>query len=301
MAFTLSNVLQRAYRELGVLTISTATDTPTTTIIYDSKLNDVYKDDEFKGGTGFIVKDVAGAAAAPEGEFGYITSSTGSTFDITLAAALTAAPVATDTYAFADSVFPLYMMIELTNDALRDLGMIPLVDTTTLDSAASQTEYTCQAVWKHDNGPIRIDLQTKTSDANDNQWREMPRDMWEYIPATAGSTGLIVSRDQLVSGRDIRVWYNDDHPRVDVYSSTIWEGFDQSTVVTSLVNRALAWFNAMDEGATPYKVQQRNETVADLQVKKLENPTRRPRKKPRLFLVGGGAPPEDKFTYPDPA
>lgn len=298
MAFYLTDLLQMTLRKLGVLQVSVATGGSGTTVT-DTKFNEVFLDNEFQGGTVFIVYDSAGSGGSPEGKFGYITSQDGSTFSLTFAD-MTDAVASGDTYAFADPVFPLYQMIELANDTVKELGDIPLVDTTTLDTASAQTEYTCQTVWKRKNGPSRIDIQTNTSDANDNRWQELPRDRWEFIPATAGSTGLIVFRDQLPVSRDVRIWYEDKHPRLTAYNSEIWEGHDPETVAKVLTQKVLEWYNAANEGSDRYRLEHEDKLASQVQVARLENAPVKPQRKNKLLIIGGYQE-EDTFTVPGPA
>lgn len=295
MALTLSKLLQRVYTDLGTFTVSKATSGTTVTLL-DSKLNEVYGDDVLKGGAVFVIKDSGGESDAPEGEFEYITGNTGGTFTLNFST-LTAAPASGDTYAFADPVFNIYKVIEIVNNAFDEIGYVDRVDTTTLDTAANQTEYACQTAWKHNMGPKRIDVQGKTSDANDNRWRTLPRDQWEYIPASAGSTGLIVSREQWLIGRDIRVWYEDSHERVDAYDDEIEENWDPDLVVKTVVRRILKVYNAENEGTDRYRKEQQNQATDDLQIAKLEKQPVRVARKPKLLIIGGAVE-EENLSVP---
>ena len=168
MAFTLSNMLQGVYKALGQLRVSTATGGSTTTIV-DTKRVGTANDDDFRNGVAFVVRDAGGASAAPEGEFNRISAYVDSTGTFTVDTAYTAAPASGDTYAWANQQYPIYEMIQAMNDGLRLLGDVPLVDTTTLDTAAAQTEYAAAVAWKR-RRPYRIDIQGRTGDADDNQW-----------------------------------------------------------------------------------------------------------------------------------
>jgi len=214
--YNLTDLLQDAYRELGQLNISTATGGGATTVV-DNKVKDkIGSDDTWVDGAIFIIEDSGTAGTSPEGKFALITGWLESTGTFTFAT-MTDAVVSGDTYGYASKMYPLYQMIELANDALRALGDIPLIDTTSTDTASSKTEYTYAIAWKR-RPPLKIEIQTRTSDADDNQWRELER--WHYRPATAGSTGLLVLQ-QLPADRDIAIWYMDRHPRVNSYDDAI--------------------------------------------------------------------------------
>src|SRR3990167_10690202 len=155
MAFTLSNLLQSMYKELGQLKLRRATGGGTTTVI-DTTLLGLLTDETPKDGTMFIVRDAVGASAAPEGEFARISSYVDLTTTFTVDATLTAAVASGDTYGWASSRYPLDMMMQMEKDGLRALGDVPLVDITTLDTAASQTEYDYAVTWKRVE-PYRVD------------------------------------------------------------------------------------------------------------------------------------------------
>ena len=169
MSYTLSTLLVDVYGELGQLTVSTATGGTTSTIV-DSKQGDQHGDEDSIMWSAFIIEDAGGESAAPEGEMALVTSYTDSTGTFTSAASSwTVAPATGDIYAWANDFYPYYDTIRALNRGLKALGEIPLVDTTTLDVVAGQTEYTYATTWKR-NPPFRVDLETK-EDTDDNQWR----------------------------------------------------------------------------------------------------------------------------------
>jgi len=293
--YNLTDLLQDAYRELGQLNIGLATGGSATTVA-DSVLADKSGgDDAWKDGAMFIVEDSAGAGASPEGKFALITAYADSTGTFTFAT-MTDAVAAGDTYGYANDMFPLYMMIEFANDALRSLGDIPLIDTTSTDSAASQTEYTYAIAWKR-RPPLKVEIQTNTSDANDNQWRELTR--WEYRPATAGSTGLIVF-DQLPSGRDIAIWYMDRHPRVNSYDDAILKTVHPELAKRALVEKALQWQNRRMMGGDDFLMQTWNDAKIQLAQAKAEHTIWKPKRRAKLLTIGGTVD-TNEFTTPGAA
>ena len=236
----LTHVLQRFYRRVGGK-VTLATGGTTTTVI-DTKLADELgdgnEDDIYNGGTVIVIEDAGGANAAPEGEFSRITDYEASTTTATFSPALTVAPAAGDRVLIAAPDFPLYDVIEIVNDALKNLGEIP-VPNTSLTTAESQTEYTLPAVLK---GKELLDvlLQTNTDDADDNAYIPVPN--WRVMPANPGSTGLLVL-PQLTSGRTLKIVYRGIHPRVDTFDADISEYLHPDLVHAAVFAHAIQWKN----------------------------------------------------------
>jgi len=294
MSYTLSTLLVDLYAELGQLTVSTATGGTTATIV-DSKQANKHGDEDSVSWAAFIIEDSAGAA--PEGEMALVTSYTDSSGTFTSAASsYTVAPAAGDVYGFTNDFYPYYDMIRAVNRALKSLGEIPQVDTTTLDTAAAQTEYAYDTTWKR-SPPFRVDYQGKTTDANDNQWLEVAR--WEYIPAAAGSDGLLVI-PQLPASRGIRVWYNGVHPILNTYEDAVYEGFPDQLVLAACVEKALVWQNSRMMGGDDFLLQRLNDARQDLSIARASYQMWKPPVSPGLLIIGRQTK-EDRFTYPDPA
>ena len=206
---------------IGALNVGRATDGSTTTIV-DTVFETSLKNNTWKRGTALILRDSAGAAAAPEGEFSEIASASGSTW--TLIDTLTDAVTSGDRYGVLESDFGGHEnLIEMASIAIQSLGDTIVVDTTTLDSADNQTEYAWAAEWQR-SMPIRIDIQTNTEDANDNKWVQTHD--WEVIPGAVGEAGLIIFHGQLPASRDIRVWYEGQHPDLNAFDDEISQFID---------------------------------------------------------------------------
>jgi hypothetical protein len=178
------------------------------------------------------------------------------------------------------------------------LGDYPQIDTTTLDTASNQTEYAAAVNWKR-RPPYRIDIQGKTTDANDNKWRKIERGRWEYVPAAPGSTGLIIFNFQPTASRDLRVWFQDKHPEVAVYNSAIYEGFHPELIIWQAVYELLLWKNGQQPGDDRIVAQLNN-----AETKRIEMYARhriwKPKRDSKLLILGRTTE-TDKFTYPGPA
>lgn len=294
---TVFDILEEGFKRLGQWNESTATGGSTTTI-EDTKLGDVFDDDEWNEGAAFIVYDAGAAGAAPQGEFKRITDYANTTAKGTFTTdTFSAAPASGDRYGYVSSFFPLNDMISVLNTALQSLGPIVLIDITTLDTAASKTEYTYALAWKR-NPPIKVEMQTQTGDADDNRWVEVG--LWQYRPATAGSTALIVL-PQLPTSRDLAIWYESSHPYVQAQDDTIYEGFDIELVTTAFVEKALEWQNSRLMGGDEFLLQRWNHAQVQAAEAKAKFPYWKPSKRASKFLRIGTYTEEDTFTYPDPA
>lgn len=285
MGYTLSNLLQAVYAELGQLQVSTATAGGDDYVTDSKMVNTGGKDDVWKNGVVFIIEDSGGAGAAPEGEFKLVTAYDDSNGKFTVEANFSAQPANEDWYGVASEYYPLYTMIELVNAGLRGLGDIALVDTAALDTATGQTEYTAAVTWKR-KPPVRIDYQGHTGDADDNQWVRLYD--WEFVPSSAGQTGLIIFRQELPAGRDLRIWYHDAHPRLNAYDNKVAEVIAPELAVAACVERALRWQNSRLGGGDPFLLQRWNDAKVELGRAILQFPIWRPKRVARAKLAGMG-------------
>lgn len=292
---TLFDVCKDALYRVGALTVNNATGGSTTTTV-DSDLGG--SDDDFNGGMLLIIRDSAGASAAPEGEFAEVSDYASGTGTITHGT-LTAAVASGDTYGVTGPDYRHHETIQAVNMALSDVGDIPKVDTTTLDTASGQTEYTAQTAWKRGAGPLRIDIQGITTDANDNEWYTVHD--WEYIPASAGSTGLIVFRKQPVSSRDARVWYMGPHDAVYSATDNIYEGVDDELLIWTTIYYLLLPKMGRNTSFPDNMTQllKNAEEKRDMLMK--SSRTWRPPRHRKLMIVGQSSREEDQFNYPDPS
>jgi hypothetical protein len=296
MAFTVGDAVRDIFTELGQFNEGIATGGSTVTVV-DSGLGG--SDDDWNGGTVMLTMDGGTVPlAAPAGQFAPVSDYTasGGTISIAAANAFTVAPAATDRYAVATSYYPLGQVLRGINRALTSLGDVPQVDTTTLDTAASTTEYACAVAWKR-RPPYRIDIQTSTITSN-YQWAAT--DDWEYIPAVAGTTGLIVFRVQPPASKDIRVWFKDIHSTVVKYSDVIYEGFNPELVIWKAMSHTLLWQNGRSQGTDESVVGMLNKSEQMLAELKALNPVWYPKRRAKLFIMNKGRD-QDSIEAPAPA
>jgi len=283
MGYLLWHLLRDAYQELGQLQVAKATGGSQTTLI-DAKLIGCGKDDDWKDGTVIVLEDAGGTGAAPQGEFARVSAYADSSGTLTVET-LTAAVASGDVYGLATGYYPLQQMVELANLALRRLGDLVLVDTSTLETANNQTEYAAAANWKR-RPPRQVDIQGNTGDADDNHWKRL--DDWEYVPAAAGVSGLIIFRRQPMPGRDLRVWYEDIHPRVSACDDVIHESIHPALAAAALVESALTWQINRMEGQNGFMLQRLNDARVELARLKLLHRIWKPRLQAKLRLAGIG-------------
>lgn len=296
MAFTLSDLLQAGYFGLGQLNVYVATGGSTTTIVDTNTKTG--KDNTWKDGAAFVIRDAGGLNAAPEGQFARVSAYVASTGTYTLDATLTSAVASGDTYGVVSQEYPLAQMIQAANQALRLMGDLDLVDTTTLDTAAATTEYAASATWKRTR-PFRVDVQGRTGASADNQWQEWPD--WEYVPATAGAAGKLIFPEYPTASRDIRVWYRGPHPYVNAYNDPIAEVLDPETAVAAFQAKALDWANSRARGADEFMLQRGQKAEQQLLNLQVARPRVGVKRKPKLLIIGPNTTPDDQFDYPDPA
>lgn len=289
---TLSDGMRYGFDALGLIRFGLATGGSQTTAVVGA-LAEEGLDDDYNGGTLFVTRDSAGASAAPEGEFQAITDFTDftGTFEF---ATLTEALAAGDTVAWTDDEIGTQQMLSLVNDALELLGDIPNVDTTTLDTEGSKTEYTSS--WNRER-PYRIDFQTNTGDADDNRWQEISD--WDYIPAAPGEDGLIVFDFQPLASRDIRVHYMAAHGKLNAYGDRVYEGVTPKLMRAAVSVVGWRYLQTVRRGTDDYTIDQLNAAEVEFDRKKMESPIYIPAKGIRLRLGGiFDITPSGRLPYP---
>ncbi len=295
MGYTFANLVVDACTRIGCLRSSAATSAGSTTTIVDSKMA-TGRDDVWKNGLLVITYDAAGASAAPEGDVRQISafaSATG-TFTVDAAWSGSASTATSDQFAFTTPEYGYYDMLNIANQALKALGDVVNVDITTLDTAAAQTEYTYAVTWKR-KPPIQVAIQGKLSDTNDYQWVTFYN--WKYIPAAAGSTGLIVFDRQPLASRDIRVMYYGPHAALSSGTSVISEYIAPELATAAVVEKALEWNVTRSRGAEEFMLQRWNDAKQQLLQAKAEFPIWKPKRSPKILTMNrSGA--EENFRTP---
>ena len=281
MALNLSQLLQSAYRKLGQTETFLATGGSTTTIV-NTLFNEKYQDDGLLGWAAFVTRDALGTSVAPEGEYKSVSSYAESTWTITTPA-FTVAPAVGDRITLANGRFPLEEMIQLANMMLEDLGDFTFVDTDT-DTAANKTEYAVAVGLKRDI--IKVQIQTNSTDSDDNGWDTFNPSQYEVVPATAGSTGLLIFRDQPPSVYELKIWYSGSHPVVSDYDDVILEYIHPTLATNGLVVYALEWFNSRIGGGEEFWLRKLNDARVEFDRSKMEHKIHKETKRNKILVLG---------------
>lgn len=268
MGYTLYDLVLRTARELETVVEGTATGGSTTTVIDTVYLLNRFEDDHFNAGQVFILYDAGGAAAAPEGEWGRVTDFVKSTGVVTMAA-VSAAVAAGDRYAVMDDRFILDEIIQGIN---RVLGETPIevTDTTTLDTAGDQLEYTLPTAMLDQN--IEVWIQRETGDANANRW--MKTTDW-YIQETATGTGktLVFWRQpDYIYG--LKLVYRIPHPAIYARTDKLREPIDVNRIAVQAAYRCLLHKYAERGVADPLMERRMQEMFARAEAARWKSPNK---------------------------
>jgi len=238
---TTFDVFVDVLQDLGVLNITTTTGASSKIALVDSKIAATYEDDEFNEGWAFCIRTSDGLA--PQGEYVRISDYDGVTGTFTVDT-FSANVDAGDTIGFINDEYPLRLMLERLNSALRTekIGDLVLVDTS-ITTVSGQTEYTLPLALKR--RPFRVEIQTSTT-SGDYEYVQIYG--WCHVPAAAGSTGKLVLSANPDAGKILRVWYRGQHPTLSTYSSVIDETIPPEIVRYALLVEMMSWLNSREEG-----------------------------------------------------
>jgi hypothetical protein len=219
MTWTLANLTYKVASQIpNFLFEGTATGGSTTTIIdINSRKTDNEPDDFWVDGTAWILKDAAGASAAPEGEYSAVQDFTSTTGTITLTSALTVAAASGDRYAISKRRYSQQLLIQSVNKAIADLGKVWVVDSTSVTTADSQTEYEIPIAANQDLRQVW--MQFVDDDTNDNRWYELYN--WRVQPTTTGSASVLVFPYQLPADYALQLHYVGEHSALYTYSDKL--------------------------------------------------------------------------------
>jgi hypothetical protein len=226
---TLFDLTYRVAKHIGILTEGVATGGSATTIVdnpYRAEDNDYWK-----YGSAWIVYDAAGAGASPQGKSARISANVAGTWTITIGT-VTDAVAAGDRYAlsrrFAGSTPWLDVITQHVNSALSEIGAIPVADVTTITTATNQTEYSIP-IDANQEGIRELWIQTRLSDANDNQWVRLYN--WEVQPNARGTADLLILGLQPASGYVIKIVYLTSHPQLFLATDQLNEHVPENLIV----------------------------------------------------------------------
>lgn len=276
MAYLLSNLIADAVRYQGIdaFDIRVATGGSSTTILEDTTLEDKYGDDDLKEGSVVVLRTAS--SIPPIGEFSRISAYSEEDMQATIVA-LTAPILSGSTCMIISSDYPLRVLIELANDALRDCGEINYIDTNTV-TVEGALEYTLTSSWKH---LVQVHYQDFLSDIDANNW--IPVRWKRIIPSSANVDATIEFYDAFPAGHSLQFVYNGIHPTVSVYNSPIDESISPSLISLMLADKIMQWFGVTDENRN-----YANKIIDELRTARLNYPVARLKRKDK-FLVWGAS------------
>lgn len=279
MSYTLYDLTYRVARELGTVQEGVATGGSTTTIIDTNDRTEA--NDYWNGGTVWILEDAGGASAAPEGEWGIVSDFAAASDTVTVRTALSAAVAANDKYAIAKPRYKLYLIIQMINQALMDVGRIPITDTTSVETDVNKTEYSIPVAANLDLREVWY--QNVTNDVNDNRWTILSN--WYIQRTDTGTADLLVFPYQLSQDHYLKLVYTDYHPELRDRTDTLSETIPIELVVYPAVLKCLEWYqNKTNSVESSMKRMLEKYTMLTNEAK-VTNPIRVPKRTARVMLT----------------
>ena len=300
MAQTLFDATLRTGRNLGIVTDGRASAAGTTVTLVDT-IKRTEAADYWVGGTLWLTYDAGGEGAAPEGEYSNISDSTAAG-TITISDAFTAATADDDLYAIGKKRYDLYKLIQCVNMGLVEMGPIEFCDTTTIDTATSQTEYDLPAAANRDLRQVWI--QGRTGDSDDNRWHKIYN--WGIQKTDTGTADLLILPFQYPSGRDIKLVYAAEHPSLALSTGEIDESCHLDRVVIEATVMALLWRKSRVGDSDPALNDQIafwTNPIPGVGLSRLERarnryPIRLPKKDPHLVILADGTYDRNNLATP---
>lgn len=281
MTNTLFDITYEIARELKITREGVATGGSTASII--DATNRTEDDDFWNGGTAWVVKDAGGANAAPQGEYAKVTDFVKSTGTLSFATgAFTAAVAAGDIYVVGKKRYPIDIIVQQVNAALRENVKVPTADATSLTTISNQREYTLPAAAQIKL--LQVFIQTNDDDSDDNGWTTV-RD-WEVTAGATGSADTLVFSEQFDGGYKIKLVYLAPHPELHIYSDKLSERVPIQRLIYNATARCLNWYNTKIGGGDQALLADiaRYESLA-LKKEQEEPNVIRPRRSPRYLRV----------------
>ena len=265
--------------ELGILVESTATGGSTTTL--DDSVILTETDDHWNKGTVWILADSAGSTTLPVGQYAVISDFDNGNNRCTIGT-VTNGVASGDTYAIAHRIYTLGDLISAVNRAIRDVGPIPTTDTTTIDTAAAQTEYDLPIAANTDLREVW--LERNISDADDNQWYKVRN--W-YIQRTAvGTADTLVFGEQPAYPRDVKLVYMSPHVRLVDYDDKLSETIRYERVVYKAAVHAMKHYMMKTHEESSWFEKALNDAQSRSAQADLMYPIRSPKRLGKMLSLG---------------
>ena len=175
-------------------------------------------------------------------------------------------------------------MNRLAGAALRMLGPFVYSDRT-MQSSANQTVYALTTLAGR-SIPFRIDILSRTGSSADNpRWIELHG--WYIEPSAVGGAQNVIFPQFLPANRDIRVFYEEDHPLLTASTSPIDARIHPELATLALVEKMYEYRNSRSRGAQEFDVQRWNDAKRQLAEARVRWPIWRPKRMPDILIIGG--------------
>jgi hypothetical protein len=185
----------------------------------------------------------------------------------------------------AHKVFPLYDLSLAVNRAIRDIGPIPITNTTAITTAAEQTEYTLPTAANTDL--LEVYIQSKLSDTNDNKW--IPSYNWDVQRTATGTADLLVFDQQPLYTYATKIVYLEPHPKLVASTSKLSETIRPERVIYKAAYHALNHYRMKVRRSDPWLM----DTISDYERRaeeaKIRYPIRIPKRRGKILTTGAPA------------
>lgn len=231
MTRTLFDLTLELARCLGTLSEGVATGGDSDTIL--DSVERTESDDYWNNGSVWITYDAAGAGAAPQGEYGYISDFANTGGNISIRTALTAAVAANDRYAIATPRYPLHLLIQKVNETF---GVIEKTDVSTVTIASNQLEYSLPS------GLLELKEVWIATDSDVNGWEKIYD--WYTQKSDTGTADKLVFARQHVDGYAVKLVYTTYHQVLRVATDKLDDSIHEKKVVYNAAVGCLLWRKA---------------------------------------------------------
>ncbi len=293
--FTLFDMMKSASLKVGVIQFETSSKVDSSVGIINSQLkSSATADDVYNNGTLFF---------STLGQFARVTdydASSGqwswSTVSVSTAELSTSLSIIS--FGYTTPEFGSEVMVELANDALRAAGPIISRDRT-MKSSASQLVYDLPLAAKY-GSPYRVQFAGRTgSTTTDPQWVDLyPGSQWNVQPSSAGAQNLLIFKEYLPSGRDIQIWFQDHHQRIDVSTARLDESIHPELATLLLVEKMYEYRNSRARGAEEFDIQRWNDAKQQVAEARVRWPIEQPKRKPALMIPGYASAGQTRIPAP---
>jgi len=290
VAFTLFDALKSAHTKAGTMQFETSSNVASSVGTINSQLkSSATADDVYNNGTLFF---------STVGIYARILDYDASSGQWTYTSGVFTSGVSTAiSFGYTTPEFGHEVMVELANDALRAAGPLIFRDRT-MQSSAGQLVYNLPLAAKYSR-PYRVQLLGRTgSTTTDPQWIDLYPGQWDVQPSSAGAQDLLVFKESLPSGRDIQIWYQDHHRRVDVSTALIHDAIHPELATLLLVEKMYEYRNSRARGAEEFDIQRWNDAKQQVAEARVRWPISQPKRKPKLMIPGYASAGQTRISAP---